>query len=176
MAAVVVGAVLAVVGTAATVIGQRKQRKALARAQAEEKKQRELANRQQALERQRQIRQTIAQQRVQRAQLLAASYGLGGGNSIAEGGSASIGQDTATAIGSSNTQMAAASGIAASQNRAADIVQGAQSNFFLQAAPILSAVGGGFSSGAFNFGRSATPASTGAAYNPGSTPLFGVAR
>lgn len=127
MAAVAV--VASIVSAVASSAQQRKQRKAAAAVQAEERRQNALANRQQALERQRQIRQSIAESRVRRAQIESSSFGLGGG-SLVGGIGTSITTDTASAIGSANTQMAASSAIAESRDRASLAIQNSQSAFW----------------------------------------------
>lgn len=127
MAAVAV--VATIVSAVSSAVQQRKQRKAAAAMQAEERRQNALANRQQALERQRQIRQSIAEGRVRRAQIESQAFALGGG-SLASGVTSSMTTDTASAIGSANTQMAASSAIAESRDRASLAAQGAQSAFW----------------------------------------------
>lgn len=113
-------------------VGQKKQQKAMRQAANEERKQRALANRQQALERQRGIRQSVAQARVMRARAIQSGFAAGGGfgSSGALGAASSMGVDTATAIGASNTQFGAASGIASSQDAQSQFMQGAQGNMF----------------------------------------------
>jgi hypothetical protein len=138
----VVGAVAAVFSAVTGFIGKRKQQKemreAASRAQNEERKQRAIANRQAALERQRSIRQAIAQSRVTRAQVINQTFGVGG--SAAEGAGSAIMTDAGTAIGASQTQFAAQSGIAASQNRQSQAMQDFQNaqgdNFWTTASQI----------------------------------------
>lgn len=148
----VVAAVAAVVSAVSGFIGQKKQQKEMRKAANEEKKQRSLANRQQAIERQRGIRQSVAQARVMRAQAIQAGWAQGGGfsSSAPMGIATSMGMDTASAIGSSNTQFGAASGIALSQDRQSQFMQNAQGNFFTD----LSQLSGVFSNASTNRGMS----------------------
>lgn len=125
-----VAGVVSIVSAVAGLIGQKKQKAQAKRAAKEERKQRDLANRQQAIERQRNIRRAVAQQRVLRAQVMNANLSQGMSNSSALGQMSAISGDLASSIGSSNTQFATASGIAASQNRQAGYLQAAQGNFF----------------------------------------------
>lgn len=162
----------AVVGVAGQVKQRRDMRKAASRAQDEERKQRAIANRQAALDRQRQIRQTIAQARVTRAQLL--QQGWGTGSSSVAGAMSAVGSDVGTAIGNSNTQFASQSAIATSQN----IQSGALQDF-------QRAQGGNFLTGLSQLGSAVgTVAGVWGGGNPFSdggvvdwtTPLFGRAR
>jgi hypothetical protein len=133
-------------------VGQKKQQKAMRQAANEERKQRDIANRQQALERQRSIRQSIAQARVMRARAIQAGYASGGGfeSSGAAGAASAMSVDMATAIGSSNTQFGAATGIAASQNQQSAFMQQAQGNTFTD----LSQLAGVFGNASTNRGLS----------------------
>lgn len=158
-------------------VGQQKQkremRQAANRAQAEERKQRAIANRQAALERQRMIRQSIAQARVTRAQLL--QQGWGTGSSMVAGATSAVGSDLGTAIGNSNTQFASQSAIAASQNIQSQALQDFQNaqggNFWTGASQLAGAAASVV--GAFGGGN---PFAKGASTPADNTPLFGRAR
>lgn len=162
----------AVAGFAGQQQQKRKMKQAASRAQAEERKQRAIANRQAALERQRSIRQSIAQARVTRAQLL--SQGWGTGSSMVAGATSAVGADLGGAIGASTTQFGAQTAIAGSQN----IQSGAMQDF-------QSAQGGNFLTGVSQLGGAvSTVAGIWGGGNPfaggGSTdtttPLWGRAR
>jgi hypothetical protein len=175
-AAIAVSIFSAVAGFAGQQIQRRQMKKAAANAQAEERKQRALANRQAALERRRSIRQAIAQARVQRAQAIQQGFTLGGGgdSSVPQGLASSIGSDLGASIGASQTQFAAQSGIAMSQDRqgnAMQAFQNAQGGNFLTAA---SQLGGALTSvaGIWGGGNPFEVAGT----TGDNTPLFGVAR
>lgn len=113
-------------------VGQRQQAKASAQAQGEQRKQAAINNAQQAIQRNRQIRQVIAQQRVAQAEQLQAGFASG-----YAGGVSSIGADTGSSIGAALTQEGAARGIAASQDRQSGFMQKAQTNGWSQASGIF---------------------------------------
>lgn len=125
IAAAAVSIFSAVTGFVGQRKAQREQRRAARNAQAEERKQRAIANRQQALERRRSIRQSIAQTRVLQAQAQAFGFAASGGGttSFASGVTSSQASDFGTALGSSQTQFAAAGAIAESQNRQSAAMQ-----------------------------------------------------
>lgn len=160
-------------------VGQQKQRRemrqAASRAQAEERKQRAIANRQAALERQRMIRQSIAQARVTRAQLL--QQGWGTGSSVVAGATSAVGSDLGTAIGNSNTQFASQSAIAASQNVQSQALQDFQSaqggNIFTGLSQLGQAAGSVI--GIWGGGNPFASAGSTPAVDT-TTPLFGRAR
>ncbi|MFG1501654.1 hypothetical protein ABMA70_15705 [Halobacteriovorax sp. XZX-3] len=102
------------VGSIAGGIAEQKREDAAKQAVQEQRKAVAINNAQQAIQRQRQIRQTIAEARVRRA--LIQSRGFEGGPA---GAGDSIYGDAASAIGAANTQQAAAFGISAARNRAA---------------------------------------------------------
>lgn len=114
------------VGSIAGGIAEGKREDAAKQAVAEQRKATAINNAQQAIQRQRQIRQTIAEARVRRA--LIQSRGFEGGPA---GAGDSIYGDAATAIGAANTQQAAAFGISAARNRAAQFgLEAKSSNSF----------------------------------------------
>ena len=76
------------------------------KAQAIQEQEAEIQQRQQAIQRQREIRMAIAQQRVQQA--IALQSGYVSGSSANQGAASSIGTDQASAIGASGTGIAAA--------------------------------------------------------------------
>ena len=160
-------------------VGQQKQRRemrqAASRAQAEERKQRAIANRQAALERQRMIRQSIAQARVTRAQLL--QQGWGTGSSMVAGATSAVGSDLGTAIGNSNTQFASQSAIAASQNIQSSALQDFQQaqggNIFTGISQLSSGIAAGI--GAFGGANPFAGFFTKDVVDI-TTPLFGRAR
>lgn len=143
--AAVVAAVAGVIGAGAAVVNTIQQRKSAKRAAAEQRKQRDIQNRQQSIERQRQIRQAIAAQRVQ-----VARQAQGGilGSSATSGQISAFGADLAGSMGAANTQMAAQYGISQSQNREAGYAMTAQYGTgwgtFAQFAQGISSVAGGY--------------------------------
>lgn len=101
-----------VIGLAFSVVQGIQQQEALEEAADEQRKQNAIQNAQQAIERNRAVRQSIAQTRVVQAQQLQAGFQSG-----TTGAASAAGGDLATAIGAAQTQQAAAYGIMQSQNR-----------------------------------------------------------
>lgn len=118
-----IGAVVGAVGAFASASAAEKREKAANRSIAEQQKANAINNAQQAINRQRQIRQSLAEARVRRAQIAARAF---------EGGPAGAGQnitgDVGSAIGNALTQQGAAFGITTAQNRAASFNRQAQSS------------------------------------------------
>lgn len=161
-------------------VAQRKQKREMRRAaesaQEEERKQRAIANRQAAIERRRQIRMSIAQARVTRAQRINQSFGVGG--SATAGSTSAVSTDVATTIGAANTQQAAQTGIAASQDRQAQALQAFQNAQGGNAWSDISQLSGAFGSAFTSFGGG-NPFSglfSGGGGVDTTTPLFGRAR
>lgn len=120
--ATVIGAGAAV---ASAVTQQRRQRK-MAR---EQRRQNEIQNRMARARRAREVRQSIAAQRVRAAEAIAAGFQFGVPGSTAVQQAVGAGQtDLASAIGASQVQLGGAEAIAASQNRVSSIA--AQSDPF----------------------------------------------
>lgn len=112
-----IAAVATVAGTAMSYYGQQKAQSearsnaAMANKEREgalatQKEQQALQQRQAAIERQRSIRQAIAQRRVLQAQGVSAMGAMGDSSTVA-GANSAIGTDQATAIGAANTGLAA---------------------------------------------------------------------
>lgn len=134
-----IGAVVGAVGAFAADRANRKREQAANASLAEQRRANAINNAQQNLQRQRQIRQSLAEARVRRAQIAARAF---------EGGPAGAGQsitgDTGSAIGSALTQQGAAFGISLAQDRAASFNRQAQStNTF----DTISGIAGLFSQG-----------------------------
>lgn len=109
-------------GTALSIRGQQQQAAAAEKAAGEQRKQNAINNAQQSIARNREVRQVIARQRVLQAEQQQAGFGSGFSGAVS-----AIGADTASAIGAAQTQQAAASGIAASQDRFSRYATEAQS-------------------------------------------------
>lgn len=117
-----VGAVVGAVGAFAADRANRKREQAANRSLAEQRRANAINNAQQNLQRQRQVRQALAEQRVRRAQLISQAFSGG-----PEGIGGNITGDTGSAIGAANTQGGAAFGISQAQDRAASFNRQAQS-------------------------------------------------
>lgn len=155
--------IAAVIGAGAAVISAQQQRRAAKKALAEQRKQNDLSNRFESVRRQREIRQLIAQQRVQAASLEQAGVTSGiAGSSIVQGVTGAAATDTATALGQANAQAGAQYGISQSQSREAgfrlDATTANRYTYISQVANAVSSVGaGGWKSlgglfGSFTFG------------------------
>ena len=121
------GAVVGAVGGLAANKAQSRRERAAERSLREQRRANAINNAQQNLARQRQIRQSIAEQRVRRAQIEAAAFGGGGPEGVGQ----NITGDTGSAIGAAQTQAGAAFGISQATDRASALNRQAQSsNFF----------------------------------------------
>ena len=117
-----VGAVVGAVGAFAAGEAQERRERAANRSLAEQRRANAINNAQQDIARQRQIRQSIAESRVRRAQIISAGFSGG-----PEGAGQSITGDAGSAIGAARTQQGAAFGISLASDRAASFNRQAQS-------------------------------------------------
>lgn len=141
VAGIVVAGVLAAGSSYLQERAANKRQKSQEKAVAEQRRQQAISNAQQEVARARAIRQSIAQERVQRAQLESAAFASG-----SEGVGQSITGDTGTAIGAAQAQQAAAFGISQSQDRQAQFMLDARSfNSYDRWAGVLKAGQAGFS-------------------------------
>jgi hypothetical protein len=125
--AAVAGVVSAVAGVAGAVSSSRASKKA----EKEQRKQNAIRNRQAQLNNQREIRRSIAQGRVQVAQLEQSGINQGAqGSSIVSGASGAVWTDTATAVGNAKMNMGANAGVAMSSMRQSGYMADVQSNAF----------------------------------------------
>lgn len=144
------------VGSIASGVAEDKREKQAKQAVEEQRKAVAINNAQQSIERQRQIRQTLAEARVRRA--IIQSRGFEGGPA---GAGDSIYGDAGSAIGAANTQEAAAFGISQAQNRASQYALNARSSNSWDAiaggANLVGGIYSGYKAGSFEglFGGSA---------------------
>lgn len=134
----VVGAIASVIAAGASVVSGIQQRKEAKKAAKAQKKAQDISNRQAALQRQREIRQSIAQARVRRAQALAAEGGMM--SSTTAGQVSAQTTNIGGAIGASNQATAAAFGISQAQDDYSRHMMKAQHNVWGDVATISGAV------------------------------------
>ena len=120
MATATIGTVLKVI-TAVAAVGSAVQAR---RAGKEQRRQNEIQNRIAATKRVRNIRRTIAEARIRRAQVEAGGFqfGVAGGTAV-QGAVSGITGDVGGAIGAANQQFTGQQAIAASQNRVSSLQQ-----------------------------------------------------
>lgn len=120
----VVGAVVGGIAGDQAEKADEKREAAQARAVEDARRARAINNAQQALDRNRQVRQAIAQQRVLQAQIIQRAQGGGGPQGVGQ----SLTGDLATSIGAANTQEGAAWGISQAQDSYSRNMMTAQSS------------------------------------------------